>query len=161
MIQGKLNPLKTGQKLPKMKFNLLKKLSTLPILKVTFLWFEIENTLNSQNLIFSDIRFQPPGHSTVISSAMKSTRPLFISTRGKYYCICYIYLNMRHFHKTFFTEKIHHDRLERNKKGIILQKIREKSITARRTFELSPSNWRTPYASGIGKTPTLLRRRPM
>ena len=76
-------------------------------------------------------------------------------------CFKIVFKNASFSQDIFFTEKLHHDRLERNKKGIILQKIREKSITARRTFELSPSNWRTPYASGIGKTPTLLRRRPM
>ena len=74
----------------------------------------------------ADIRFQPQGHSTIIQSAYKpsTSNPLFISTR----------------------EKIHHDRNERSKPVSILQKIRENKITARRTFELSPSNWRTPYA---------------
>ena len=45
------------------------------------------------------------------------------------------------------------ENLERSKPVSILQKIRENKITARRTFELSPSNWRTSYA-GISNMKT-------
>ena len=37
------------------------------------------------------------------------------------------------------------------------EKIRENKITARRTFKLSPSNWRTPYA-GISKESVAIQR---
>ena len=94
-----------------------------------------EVTVNSPDM--ANIRFQPQGHSTIIQSAYKpsTSNPLFISTR----------------------EKIHHDRHERSKPVSILQKIRENKITARRTFELSPSNWRTPYA-GISKESVAIQR---
>ena len=90
-----------------------------------------EVTVHSPDM--ANIRFQPQGHSTIIQSAYKpsTSNPLFISTR----------------------EKIHHDRHERSKPVSILQKIRENKITARRTFELSPSNWRTSYA-GISNMKT-------
>ena len=39
----------------------------------------------------------------------------------------------------------------------ILRQVKEQNISARRTFELSPSNWRTPYNSGILKEPGLFR----
>ena len=85
----------------------------------------------------ANIRFQPQGHSTIIQSTYKpsTSNPLFISTR----------------------EKIHHDRQERSKPGWILQKIKENNFSARRTFELSPSNWRTPYA-GISKESVAIQR---
>ena len=44
--------------------------------------------------------------------------------------------------------------LKKHKKS---EKIRENKITARRTFELSPSNWRTPYA-GISKESVAIQR---
>ena len=52
-------------------------------------------------------------------------------------------------------EKLHRDK--QHTSGDILRRVKEQNISARRTFELSPSNWRTPYNSGILKESAIFR----
>ena len=80
-------------------------------------------------------QFNPSGHSTILGSTMKKTKPFFIST----------------------SEKLHQDRMSRIKPGTITDQLNRKGITARMQFEFSPSNWKAPMWENLSK-PTFKRR---